>query len=297
MELKFGYGKGEQIVNVPDNNLLGVLTANEMEHLRTGPEAVKYALQNPIGAKSLRSMVNVGQKIAIIASDISRPVPSYDVLPSILEELFAAGCKASDITVVFALGSHRKHTEEEMRRLVGDKVFETVKCVDSDPDDCIHMGVTDAGTPGISDPGEEIVKHCIQNDIRIVPIPGACAFVNALICSGLDTTEFTFIGFLPEKSKEKLELLNEYKNSKSTLIFYSAPHDINNYIKDLYSVFGSRNACVVKEITKMHEECRRGTAKELFEWYSKNEPKGEIVMIIAGADYERGRAESESDEE
>lgn len=147
MDLKFGYGKGEQVVNVPDNNLLGVLTANEMEHLRTGPEAVKYALQNPIGAKSLRSMVSVGQKIAIIASDISRPVPSYDVLPSILEELFAAGCKAEDITVVFALGSHRKHTEEEMRRLVGDKVFETVKCVDSDPDDCIHMGVTDASTP------------------------------------------------------------------------------------------------------------------------------------------------------
>lgn len=147
MELKFGYGKGEQVVNVPDNNLLGVLTANEMEHLRTGPEAVKYALQNPIGAKSLRTMVSAGQKIAIIASDISRPVPSYDVLPSILEELFAAGCKAEDITVVFALGSHRKHTEEEMRRLVGDKVFETVKCVDSDPDDCIHMGVTDAGTP------------------------------------------------------------------------------------------------------------------------------------------------------
>lgn len=147
MDLKFGYGKGEQVVSVPDNNLLGVLTANEMEHLRTGPEAVKYALQNPIGAKSLRSMVSVGQKIAIIASDISRPVPSYDVLPSILEELFAAGCKAEDITVVFALGSHRKHTEEEMRHLVGDKVFETVKCVDSDPDDCIHMGVTDTGTP------------------------------------------------------------------------------------------------------------------------------------------------------
>lgn len=147
MDLKFGYGKGEQVVNVPDNNLLGVLTANEMKHLRTGPEAVKYALQNPIGAKSLRSMVSVGQKIAIIASDISRPVPSYDVLPSILEELFAAGCKAEDITVVFALGSHRKHTEEEMRHLVGDKVFETVKCVDSDPDDCIHMGITDAATP------------------------------------------------------------------------------------------------------------------------------------------------------
>lgn len=147
MELKFGYGKTEQIVNVPDKNLLGVLVSNEMEHKRLGVEAVEYALQNPIGAAALRSLVKAGQKIAIIASDISRPVPSYDILPSILEELFSAGCKAEDITVVFALGSHRNHTEEEMRRLAGDKVFDTVRCVDSDPNDCIHMGTTDKGTP------------------------------------------------------------------------------------------------------------------------------------------------------
>lgn len=147
MELKFGYGKTEQIVNVPDKNLLGVLVSNEMEHKRLGVEAVEYALQNPIGAAALGSLVKAGQKIAIIASDISRPVPSYDILPSILEELFSAGCKAEDITVVFALGSHRNHTEEEMRRLAGDKVFDTVRCVDSDPNDCIHMGTTDKGTP------------------------------------------------------------------------------------------------------------------------------------------------------
>lgn len=147
MELKFGYGKTEQTVNVPDKNLLGVLVSNEMEHKRLGVEAVEYALQNPIGAAALGSLVKAGQKIAIIASDISRPVPSYDILPSILEELFSAGCKAEDITVVFALGSHRNHTEEEMRRLAGDKVFDTVRCVDSDPNDCIHMGTTDKGTP------------------------------------------------------------------------------------------------------------------------------------------------------
>lgn len=147
MELNFGYGKTEQIVNVPDKNLLGVLTANEMEHKRSGVEAVEYALKNPIGAPTLRKAVKAGQKIAIIASDISRPVPSYEILPSILDELFTAGCKAEDITVVFALGSHRNHTEEEMRRLAGDKVFDTIRCVDSDPSDCIHMGTTDAGTP------------------------------------------------------------------------------------------------------------------------------------------------------
>ena len=88
-----------------------------------------------------------GQKIAIVASDISRPVPSYEILPEILKELFAAGCKAEVITVVFALDSHRKHTEAEMRYLARAEAFETVRCVDSDPDDCVRMGITDAGTP------------------------------------------------------------------------------------------------------------------------------------------------------
>jgi len=161
MELKFGYGNGEQIVNVPDKCLMGVLTANEMEHLRKGPDAVKYALENPIGASKLQSLVSPEQKIAIIASDISRPVPSYDIMPGILEELFAAGCKAENITIVFALGSHRNHTEEEMRHLVGDKVFETVRCVDSDPNDCIRMGVTDAGTP------VDITRSVAEADFRI----------------------------------------------------------------------------------------------------------------------------------
>lgn len=161
MELRFGYGNGEQVVCVPDDQLMGVLTANEMEHARTGQEAVMFALEHPIGAPILRTMVRPGQKIAIIASDISRPVPSYEILPGILEHLFAAGCKPEDITVVFALGSHRKHTEEEMRHLVGDKVFETVLCVDSDPDDCVHMGVTDAGTP------VDITRTVAEADFRI----------------------------------------------------------------------------------------------------------------------------------
>lgn len=161
MQLHFGFGNGEQIVNVPEEQLLGVLTANEMAHARTGSEAVAYALENPIGAPKLRTLVRPGQKITIIASDISRPVPSYEMLPEILKELFAAGCKAEDITVVFALGSHRKHTEAEMRLLAGDAVFEMVRCVDSDPDDCVRMGITDAGTP------VDITRVVAEADFRI----------------------------------------------------------------------------------------------------------------------------------
>ena len=161
MQINFGYGTQEQTVTVPDEQLLGVLTANEMEHTRTGPEAVTYALDNPIGAPTLRTLVRPGQKIAVVASDISRPVPSYEILPEILKELFAAGCKSEDITVVFALGSHRKHTEAEMRHLAGTEVFETVRCVDSDPDDCVRMGVTDAGTP------VDITRVVAEADFRI----------------------------------------------------------------------------------------------------------------------------------
>ena len=161
MLLEFGYGKGIQTVDCPDQNILGVLMSNPMEHLRHGQEAVRYALQNPIDAPKLGTLVKPGQKIAIITSDISRPLPSYDVLPPVLEELFAAGVKAEDVTVVFALGSHRPHTEEEMIALVGKEVFETVRCIDSDPDDCVHMGVTKAGTP------VDITRSVAEADFKI----------------------------------------------------------------------------------------------------------------------------------
>lgn len=147
MKLSFGFGNGVQEVELPEENLIAVLTANEMEHERRGEEAVRYALAHPIGKGLLRDEVHAGEKIAIITSDISRPLPSYDVVPAVLDELAAAGIPDEDITVVFALGSHRKHTEEEQRRLVGDAVYDRVRCVDSDPDDCIHLGETAAGTP------------------------------------------------------------------------------------------------------------------------------------------------------
>ena len=147
MVLEFGYGPGVQKVDVPDKNLVDILMANEMEHERRGADAVDYALENPIGTPKLSEMVKPGQKVVIITSDISRPLPSYDVLPSVLKELEAGGIPDEDITVVFALASHRKQTEEENRRLAGDYAYEKVRCINSDPDDCIHMGESSNGTP------------------------------------------------------------------------------------------------------------------------------------------------------
>ena len=161
MKLEFGYGKGVQTAEVPEKNLLAVLQSNPLQHERLGAKAVAYALENPIGAPRLRDSVKKGQKIAIITSDISRPLPSYDVIPGVLDELYAGGIPAGDITVVFALGSHRPHTREEMIALVGERVYGEVSCVDSDPNDCVHMGTTSAGTP------VDITRAVAEADFRI----------------------------------------------------------------------------------------------------------------------------------
>ena len=147
MKLRFGIGSGFQEAEVPEGNLLGVLHENEVEPGLTGEAEVRRALSEPIGAPRLRDIVRPGEKIAVVTSDVTRPMPTYKVMPALLDELYAAGIKAEDVTLVFALGSHRKQTDEERRRLAGERAWAEVKCVDSDPADCVRMGVTAAGTP------------------------------------------------------------------------------------------------------------------------------------------------------
>lgn len=138
--------------------------------------------------------------------------------------------------------------------------------------------VSDAGTPGISDPGAEIVKHAIENNIEVIPIPGACAAINALIASGLDTNEFYFIGFLPVNNKEKKEKLEKIKKINSTLIFYEAPHKLLNTLENIKEVLGDRKIVLARELTKIHEEFIRGNISKILE---KNiEIKGEFVIIV-----------------
>ena len=161
MKLEFGYGHGTQTVEVPEKNLIAVLESNPVAHQRRGEEAVRYALAHPIGAPLLRQKVQRGQKIAIVTSDISRPLPSYEVLPTVLDELYAGGVLAEDITVVLALGSHRRHTEEEKRKLVGERCYTEVSCIDSDVNDCVRLGVTKAGTP------VDITRGVAEADVRI----------------------------------------------------------------------------------------------------------------------------------
>ncbi len=147
MKLRFGFGTGTQEAEIPEKNLLGVLRANEAAPGLTGEAEVRRALAEPIGSLRLRELVKPGEKIAIVTSDVTRPMPTYKVMPALLDELYAAGVKGEDITLVFALGSHRKHTDEERKRLAGERAWNEIACVDSDPADCVHMGVTAAGTP------------------------------------------------------------------------------------------------------------------------------------------------------
>ncbi|HHZ00099.1 MAG TPA: nickel-dependent lactate racemase, partial [Tissierellia bacterium] len=147
MELAIGFGSIPQIVNIPDNQIIGILKANNIEIGLTGVDEVKRSLKNPIDTARLRDIVKPGEKVVIITSDITRPVPSHKIIPTILDELYEAGVKKEDISVVLALGSHRRHTEEEKIRLLGERVYNEVKCIDSDADDCVRMGVTSSGTP------------------------------------------------------------------------------------------------------------------------------------------------------
>ncbi len=139
--------------------------------------------------------------------------------------------------------------------------------------------ITDAGTPVVSDPGNVLTKLLRDENVEFTAIPGATAFVPALILSGLDTQRFAFIGFLPDKKKDREELLAKYKNLDMTLIFYSAPHDLLGDLNTLYENFGARKASVCKEITKLHEGVERIT---LGEKLKEEEPKGEYVIIVEG---------------
>lgn len=147
MKLEFGFGEGVQAVEVPDRNLLGVLMANEVPKGLTNEAEVARALAHPIGTPRLGEIVHPGEKIAIVTSDITRPCPTWRILSALLDELYAAGCRREDIALVFALGSHRHHTQEEQRKLAGERAWAEIRCVDGDPSDCVHMGETDCGTP------------------------------------------------------------------------------------------------------------------------------------------------------
>ena len=146
----------------------------------------------------------------------------------------------------------------------------------------IYSLISDAGTPTISDPGYRLVNWCVENDIEVVPIPGACAFIAGLCGSGLPTDRFTFCGFLPSKQHARREVLQELKSKTETLIFHESPKRILESLEDMLKIFGDRRCCVCRELTKLYEDFQRGSLSEIIEHFSENEPAGEFIVIISG---------------
>lgn len=152
--------------------------------------------------------------------------------------------------------------------------------------------ITDAGTPGISDPGEELVKKCYESGIEVIPVPGACAAVNALIASGQPTRRFAFEAFLPTDKKERSKVLEELKGETRTIIIYEAPHRLVRTLKELGDVLGDKEATICRELTKKHETFFKTTLLKAYEYYNENEPKGECIIVIRGILYEELERES-----
>ena len=157
--------------------------------------------------------------------------------------------------------------------------------------------VSDAGTPGISDPGEELVRDAISNGVEVTIIPGPMAGVAALVVSGLPTGRFAFEGFLPRGKRERRQILAGLQSEARTLVFYEAPHRIKDTLRDMHDAWGERQAALVRELTKTFEEVKRGTLNQLIDHFSEHEARGEMVLVVAGNDAPSSPEEAVSPED
>ncbi len=173
--------------------------------------------------------------------------------------------------------SYHEHNKAEC----GPKIIERLKQGSS-----IAL-VTDAGMPAISDPGEDLVRLCAENSVKVTCIPGACALITALVLSGLNTRRFSFEGFLSANKGERKEQLEKVKDDDRTLIFYEAPHKLKKTLADILDILGNRNIALCRELTKLNEEINRTTVEDAIRLYNTKEPRGEYVLIIEGVKAEK----------
>ena len=147
--------------------------------------------------------------------------------------------------------------------------------------------VTDAGMPGISDPGEDLIKLCYENNVPVTVVPGPTAVVTALVLSGLNSRSYIFEGFLPRNKKQRAEVLERLVDESRTTVFYEAPHHLVDTLDSIYKTVGDRKIAVARELTKKHETVNRGAVGEVLEYFKENEPKGEFVLVLEGKDKEK----------
>lgn len=174
------------------------------------------------------------------------------------------------------LVSYYEHNKAEKGGRIVDRILAGETCAI----------VSDAGMPAISDPGEDLVALCAEHDVPVLVVPGPSAVISALAVSGLPTGRFTFEGFLSVNKKSRKDHLESVKNEVRTMVFYEAPHKLPYTLRDMAEIFGDRRIALVREITKIHEECVRTTLYKAAEYYEQNAPKGEFVLVIEGAKVE-----------
>lgn len=181
--------------------------------------------------------------------------------------------------------SYHRHNEAE-------KINQVIKLLDDGNNIAL---VSDAGMPCVSDPGYLLVIELVKKGYEIEVIPGVTALITAVVKSGIDTTRFSFEGFLSVNKKQRKERLLEVKDDKRTLIFYEAPHKIVNTLKDVLSILGDRNICIARELTKVYEEHLRGTVTDILKHFENTPPKGEMVLIIEGKTEKELKEEKEAE--
>lgn len=171
------------------------------------------------------------------------------------------------------LTSYHEHNAKEKGRELIDKLNQGINIAQ----------VSDAGMPGISDPGEDLIALAIEEDIEVIVLPGATASITALVASGLPTRKFVFEGFLSSKKREKVKELEKIRDEKRTIIFYESPHRLLSTLNDMIEVLGNRRIAIIRELTKMYEEIFRGTIEESINKFSQGQIKGEFVLILEGS--------------
>lgn len=231
---------------------------NTAETTKETEKSTLYIVATPIG--NLSDMTERGKKI----------LSEVDFVAA--EDTRVSGKLLSLYGIKKPIVNYFEHNKAEM----GQKIVERLT-----GGECCAI-ITDAGTPAISDPGEDLAALCHESGIRVVPIPGCSAAIAALSASGMPSRRFVFQGFLPTNKQEMREILEDCKIEKYTMIFYEAPHRLCRTLDIFYSEFGDRNICICREITKLHEEIFRTTLSEAIALYNEKEPRGEYVIIIEG---------------
>lgn len=281
MKFEYGFGKGYKEFNIDEKNILMELRQNKLNIESTGEEEVRRALNNPIGSQRLSQIVEPGEKTVIITSDITRPMPSRVVLPLVVEELLKGGLAYEDITVVFALGSHRKHTEDEKKYLVGDDIYKKIRCIDSDVHECVHLGITSRGTPVdiFSEVADADRRICLGN-IEYHYFAGYSGGIKAIMpgVSTRDAIQANHSGMVKDTSRAGALDDNPVRLDIEEVVNFVPIDFIVNVVLD-----ESKN--IIKAVAGHHVDAHREGCKFLDALYKVEIPRRADIVITTPGGY------------